>query len=1012
MSTVNWIGHWKGEDRREDWVRNVAQEFVRNNPDVRVNLSFAQDIVGEKNKRKSAEHVADMILQGRCDWDVIWLDDFIYSFVAGILKDPLWGRKHLVDFEQVPGFKETHKSFIFQNPAYRNQTGGMIVGPYVEGYLYVLWYNQKLADLLGVKVKEDGMTFDDFLSYVVRVREYNKANQTSYAAIFESNDWIMCQNIFQSLLKSEFANIADANAESRSAAKLAALRKTLEAFQELGTHRPLIRAHDTRVWFETRGEVLDDKALFYPHGTWMFSHWAGLDHARMGKMLPALLPTFRPVNHSLGGFLPTWAVLRNAPNRDVGIRLLLSMCQVRFAEMWVEYTKSPTAILGDPAWKGDSNDPNDRIRSLATSRFGERLQFSSNPAYFLGKENALLEGVVNSTLLKLLDGRIQANDAFSLIQSKTALTGSKRSLGLTLGVGMILIQGLTLLLGGLLFLSWLGSTESFAVAWSDAWIRFALGAGFCALLILGLGYLLVDRVIIRRLKATLRCVEGVEKGQHQQRIEVLGSSRDEIADLQRGVNSMIDSMERSLSDAQHAILENVDEGFFRVGRDGRMSGERSPVLEKWFGEADESCKLSDYIRRVDPERADYLEVAWEQLVEGTLPVDLLIDQLPTRVRAGRRTLALRYRPVLDGRNIAQVIVVVSDLTAEVERERVEEEARNLLGMVRMLLKDREAFLEFVREGTVIVRSITEGQLSPTELLRMLHTLKGNSAMFELRAMAELCHAIEAQLLSGGEFLPAERQSLREMWCPVAALAGPEVEGHARSTLDVAKVEHARVIHALLEGAPRDAIASTILSWSFEPVERQFSRIAERTQVAAERLGKGGLEMVVEHNQVRLPKEQWSAFWAAFVHLVRNAVDHGVESREMRVQAGKNPIGRVTLRALLDGRHVVLEVEDDGAGIDWEVVRARAAKLGLPGETQEELVQALFTDGLSSREVVSGFSGRGLGLAAVRAACVELGGTIDVHSKPGEGARFVLRIPVRIPTLVQPTELASEQMQLA
>jgi len=76
-----------------------------------------------------------MLSSRNIEWDVIWLDDNIYARVAEELNDTEWGKKHLVDFEAIPGFTETQKRFIIDNPIYRSQTGGMIVSPYIEGYL-------------------------------------------------------------------------------------------------------------------------------------------------------------------------------------------------------------------------------------------------------------------------------------------------------------------------------------------------------------------------------------------------------------------------------------------------------------------------------------------------------------------------------------------------------------------------------------------------------------------------------------------------------------------------------------------------------------------------------------------------------------------------------------------------------------------------------------------------------------------------------------------------------------
>jgi chemotaxis protein histidine kinase CheA len=124
-----------------------------------------------------------------------------------------------------------------------------------------------------------------------------------------------------------------------------------------------------------------------------------------------------------------------------------------------------------------------------------------------------------------------------------------------------------------------------------------------------------------------------------------------------------------------------------------------------------------------------------------------------------------------------------------------------------------------------------------------------------------------------------------------------------------------------------------------------------------------------------------------VHVVRNAVDHGIEDAETRLALGKPEAGTLVLAARRDQGRLIISVGDDGKGIDWAKVKAKAASVGLPCETREALVEALFADGVSTREELSDTSGRGIGLAAFRQVVASLGGHIDVQSNWGRGTRF-------------------------
>jgi two-component system chemotaxis sensor kinase CheA len=144
--------------------------------------------------------------------------------------------------------------------------------------------------------------------------------------------------------------------------------------------------------------------------------------------------------------------------------------------------------------------------------------------------------------------------------------------------------------------------------------------------------------------------------------------------------------------------------------------------------------------------------------------------------------------------------------------------------------------------------------------------------------------------------------------------------------------------------------------------------------------------------IRLDPKGWAPFWAAFIHVIRNAVDHGLESADGRQQAGKVGTGRLQLRTRVDGSDFVIDVRDDGAGIPWQRVRERAGELGLPHETHQQLVDALFVEGLSTASEISEMSGRGVELSVVSAACLERGGKMGVSSLPGQGTTFAFRFP--------------------
>jgi chemotaxis protein histidine kinase CheA len=278
------------------------------------------------------------------------------------------------------------------------------------------------------------------------------------------------------------------------------------------------------------------------------------------------------------------------------------------------------------------------------------------------------------------------------------------------------------------------------------------------------------------------------------------------------------------------------------------------------------------------------------------------------------------------------------------------------------------------------------------MMRAVHTVKGNCGIFGIHSIAAIAHELESVVVDEKRMPEAgELAQLHEAWDAFTARIH-NLLGDDENVLELHPEELEAVIASAERRASHELLAAQLRELTYEPVQRRFIRLADRAKSLALRLGK--IELIVEQDaaMVRLPVEGWSPFWSAFVHVVRNAVDHGVETSGERRQAGKPPTARLRLVCKLVGSECVIEVSDDGRGIDWEAVRTKARQVGLPHASREDLVSALFADGLSTREQASDTSGRGVGMSAVRDACRALGGQIEVISEPGKGTMFRFRVP--------------------
>ena len=213
------------------------------------------------------------------------------------------------------------------------------------------------------------------------------------------------------------------------------------------------------------------------------------------------------------------------------------------------------------------------------------------------------------------------------------------------------------------------------------------------------------------------------------------------------------------------------------------------------------------------------------------------------------------------------------------------------------------------------------------------------------------------------------------------------------------VRRARESHLQI-GKLISEMQKNVLRMRMVTIETIFKRFARPMRQLAIESGKH-VELEMLGGETELDRALTDALYEPLLHLLRNAVDHGVETPDERRRAGKPEVARINVRAYHDGNQIVVEVRDDGRGIQAEVLKARAADAGLvaPGRAAEmspsEAIELLFVDGLSTADHVTQVSGRGVGAAAVKRAIEALHGNVLVTTEAGQGTCFTLRLPLTL-----------------
>ncbi len=210
------------------------------------------------------------------------------------------------------------------------------------------------------------------------------------------------------------------------------------------------------------------------------------------------------------------------------------------------------------------------------------------------------------------------------------------------------------------------------------------------------------------------------------------------------------------------------------------------------------------------------------------------------------------------------------------------------------------------------------------------------------------------------------------------------------------------------------LQNSVMKTRMQPIKKVFGRFPRVVRDLARSLNKEvGLELFGEETD--LDKNLVEALADPLVHLIRNSVDHGIEMPDVRKKTGKNPAGSVVLSAAQEGDHILLTIDDDGAGMDANKLRNIAISKGLFDEDSaarlddKECFNLIFMPGFSTKEEISDISGRGVGMDVVKTRIAQLNGSIEINSELGKGSRIAIKLPLTLAIMPTLMVLLGEQV---
>ena len=218
---------------------------------------------------------------------------------------------------------------------------------------------------------------------------------------------------------------------------------------------------------------------------------------------------------------------------------------------------------------------------------------------------------------------------------------------------------------------------------------------------------------------------------------------------------------------------------------------------------------------------------------------------------------------------------------------------------------------------------------------------------------------------------------------------PDLAGGARSRLARNLTQLSRIT---------DSVQKTAMGMRMIPVGQLFQKMVRLVRDLKQKTGKQ-VELELSGEETELDRGIVEDLSDPILHMIRNAVDHGIETPEQRIKSGKNLVARVSLKATHQAGHILIEISDDGRGLDKERILQKAVSKGLvePGAkmTENEIHNLIFAPGFSTAETITSVSGRGVGMDVVKKNIQRLRGRVDIHSVLGQGTQFLMKLPLTL-----------------
>lgn len=486
--------------------------------------------------------------------------------------------------------------------------------------------------------------------------------------------------------------------------------------------------------------------------------------------------------------------------------------------------------------------------------------------------------------------------------------------------------------------------------------------------------------------------------------------------------------EKELSDAINSIrhlLDNVGQGLLTFGKDLIVHQDYSYECQRILGESIGNKAFPQLIYTDNKEEVLFVEQALQEIFncKEAHRTNVFMSLLPEEIELNNKYISLQYKLIdnIYAPSEKAIMIIMTEVTEKRMLENKVKEDAGIMSMVTNVAGNFSSYLECVKEfqyfyGSKLHEYFESQSVSAiyTNVYREIHTFKGSFSQLGMQSSVERLHTMETALSDVSRRL--DKFNRKELCTFIYSfdildfldkdidILQEKLGSHFFSLGEMIYVDKTKLLQIESEVinicSPIECktLLPLIKKLRYKSLKEMLSSYSNYTFKLADTLKKPINSFFIDGDDLLVDIEKYNGFVKSLGHVFRNSVDHGLESSKKRVEQGKSEIGNISCSIRIDKGSIKINIVDDGGGICFDQIRSKAVAYGLYSSEAVELLQdkqlieLIFTDNFSTKDIITELSGRGMGLYAIKSEIEKLNGSVELFTILNEGTRMEFTLP--------------------